>query len=146
MTNTKQTTTVYLAAPFFNDVEVERMQYVAGVLRSRGFDVFVPFENQLAGLEFASKPWRDAVFANDVMNIHKADLVVGIYDGEDAGTMWELGFAFANRIPSVVFSEDTRCLNLMITDSLHAFIDSREKLESYDFDKLEKIRYEGPMR
>lgn len=142
----KQIKRVYLAAPFFNDTEIERMQYVASVLRKKGLEVFVPFENQMEGLEFASKEWRDAVFANDVMNIHKADLVVGIYDGEDAGTMWELGYAFSQKTNCVIFSEDTRCLNLMITDSLVAFIDSREKLEAYDFDKMERIRYEGPMR
>jgi nucleoside 2-deoxyribosyltransferase len=136
---------VYLAAPFFSDKQIERVEMMEKVLRSEGFDVFSPRENQLKGLEFGSKEWRDAVFANDITNIHKADLVVAIYDEEDAGTMFELGFAYANRIPCIVFNESEKVMNLMITDSLHAYLGSRNELVAYDFDKMPRSRYEGEM-
>jgi nucleoside 2-deoxyribosyltransferase len=139
-------TRVYLASPFFNDEEIERVAHVEQVLRMKGMYVFSPRENQLEGVEYMSQPWRDAVFANDVTNIHKADLVVAVYDGKDEGTMWELGYAYANRIPFVVFNEKDGDLNLMVTESMQAILHTREQLMAYDFNKLERRTYNGSMR
>lgn len=136
-----KTKRVYLASPFFNDEQIERVAFVEKVLRSKGLDVFSPREHQVPEIPFGSKKWRDLVFAHDVANIHKADLVVAVYDGKDEGTMWEIGYAYANRIPIVVFNESTKVLNLMITDSLHAYLGSREELEAYDFDAMPRKRY-----
>jgi nucleoside 2-deoxyribosyltransferase len=133
---------VYLASPFFNDEEIERVAFVERVLRSKGLDVFSPREHQIQELEFGSKKWRDAVFANDVTNIHKADLVVAVCS-KDEGTNWEIGYAYANRIPIILFNESMTSLNLMISDSIHAYISSREELEAYDFEKMPHKRYEG---
>ena len=33
---------IYLASPFFNDAELERMGKVRDILRAKGLDVFVP--------------------------------------------------------------------------------------------------------
>ena len=43
---------VYLASPFFNDAELDRMKSVLKVLREeKGFDVFAPYELK-SDLEF----------------------------------------------------------------------------------------------
>jgi nucleoside 2-deoxyribosyltransferase len=137
---------VYLAAPFFNDEEVERVEHIAHILRdTHGLDVFSPKEHQLEGVEYMSEPWRDAVFANDVMNIHKADLVVAIYDGKDEGTMVEIGYALANRIPIVVFHETDTGANLMATEAAVAWLTDRQEIRNYDFNELPKKKYFGPM-
>lgn len=136
---------IYLASPFFNDNELLDMVKVLGTLRNKGLNVFSPYENQNKQLEFASDPWREATFNSDVSNIDSADIVVAIANGNymDSGTAWEIGYAYANKKPIILVNLNKEPVNLMISDSIHAYIDSIEALEEYDFNKLKKIRYEN---
>lgn len=135
---------IYLASPFFNAEELDRMEIVKSILRKKELEVFAPFEHQNKHLEFGSMEWRKATFKSDVDAIDACDIMVAIncqgnYD--DAGTMWEIGYAFAKGIPVILFNNTDKTINLMIADSLHALIKSYDELEKYDFDKLEKIEY-----
>lgn len=135
---------IYLASPFFNEEELDRMEIVKSILRKKELEVFAPFEHQNKHLEFGSMEWRKATFKSDVDAIDACDIMVAInsqgnYD--DAGTMWEIGYAFAKGIPVILFNNTDKTINLMIADSLHALIKSYDELEKYDFDKLEKIEY-----
>lgn len=137
---------VYLASPFFNDKEVEIMTNVKTILRDKGLNVFVPNEHQNDHLEFGSREWRKATFKSDVDAINESDIMVAIncqgnYD--DAGTMWEIGYAYSKNIPVILFNNTEKTINLMIADSLHALITDYDKLKNYNFDKLEKIEYEN---
>ena len=134
---------IYLASPFFNDAELERMEKVRDILRAKGIDVFVPKEHQ-SPLEFGTLEWRAATFKSDVDAIDNCDVMVAVnsqgnYD--DAGTMWEIGYAFAKGIPVVVVNVTGETINLMIADSLHSLLSSYDELQEYDFDKLEKKPY-----
>lgn len=135
---------IYLASPFFNDIELLRMTKVLGCLRNKGLEVFAPYENQNKHLEFGSLEWRKATFEGDVNGIEEADVVVAIVSNgcySDSGTAWEIGYAYAKGIPVVVVNLSGKEINLMISDSLHAYISSYEELEEYDFDKMEKKPY-----
>jgi nucleoside 2-deoxyribosyltransferase len=141
-------TKVYLASPFFNDEEVARVAQMERTLRSLGLEVFSPREAQYEGLVFGTKEWRTAVFHNNVQHILDADVVVAIHDvGQagypDSGTVWEMGVAAAEDIPLIIFNEKGANVNLMIADSLHAYIDSFESMELYDFEQLPRITYNG---
>ena len=135
---------IYLASPFFNSEETNKLEMVKTILRDKGLDVFVPNEHQNPQLEFGSLEWRAATFKSDVDAIDNCDVMVAIncqgnYD--DAGTMWEIGYAFAKEIPVVVFNNTGKTINLMIADSLHSLLTSYDELQEYDFDKLEKKPY-----
>ena len=135
---------IYLASPFFNSEETNKLEIVKTILRDKGLDVFVPNEHQNPQLEFGSLEWRAATFKSDVDAIDNCDVMVAIncqgnYD--DAGTMWEIGYAFAKGIPVVVFNNTGKTINLMIADSLHSLLTSYDELQEYDFDKLEKKKY-----
>lgn len=135
---------IYLASPFFSSEEINKMEIVKSILRNKGLEVFAPFENQNKHLEFGSMEWRKATFKSDVDAIDDCDIVVAIntqgnYD--DAGTMWEIGYAYATNKPVVLFNNTEKTINLMIADSLHALITSYDELQEYDFDKLEKREY-----
>ena len=135
---------IYLASPFFNSEETNKLEIVKTILRDKGLDVFVPNEHQNPQLEFGSLEWRAATFKSDVDAIDNCDVMVAIncqgnYD--DAGTMWEIGYAFAKGIPVVVFNNTGKTINLMIADSLHSLLTSYDELQEYDFDKLEKKPY-----
>ena len=135
---------VYLASPFFNDGEIERMETVRDILRAKGLDVFVPNEHQNKELEFGTRVWRKATFDGDVMGIHKADIVVAVIcqgNYSDSGTAWEIGYSYALGKPVVVVNVTGETINLMIADSLHAVINSYEELEQYDFNKMDKKPY-----
>lgn len=135
---------IYLASPFFNSEETNKLEIVKTILRDKGLDVFVPNEHQNPQLEFGSLEWRAATFKSDVDAIDNCDVMVAIncqgnYD--DAGTMWEIGYAFAKGIPVVLFNNTGKTINLMIADSLHSLLTSYDELQEYDFDKLEKKPY-----
>lgn len=135
---------VYLASPFFNDEQIRRVERMEKLLRSKGLNVFSPREHQNDHLPFGSKEWREATFTNDLKHIGWCDLIVAIYNEEDAGTMWELGMGYTQGVPLIVFNEDGKeTLNLMISDSLHAYIESWEDMEKYDFETLPRIEYTG---
>ena len=135
---------IYLASPFFKSEETNKLEIVKTILRDKELDVFVPNEHQNPQLEFGSLEWRAATFKSDVDAIDNCDVMVAIncqgnYD--DAGTMWEIGYAFAKGIPVVVFNNTGKTINLMIADSLHSLLTSYDELQEYDFDKLEKKPY-----
>lgn len=136
---------VYLASPFFNEEEIERVAFVEKVLRDKGLDVFSPREHQNEQLEFGSVEWRKATFRNDCEHIVSCDIVVAIHS-TDSGTNWELGAAHAINRPVILFDDNTDLpKNIMLTESAYAFLESRKALEEYDFDArpLQHIYYEG---
>ena len=135
---------IYLAAPFFNENEIARVDKVKKILRDKGLDVFVPMEHQNPQFEFGSMEWRKATFKNDVDHIDWADLVVAIIANgnyDDSGTAWELGYAYATNKPVILVNPTGETINLMIADSLHALIQSYAGLENYDFNTLERKEY-----
>lgn len=135
---------VYLASPFFDDAELERVDKVKEILDSKGLEVFSPKEHQNEHLEFGSIEWRKATFENDVKHIDWCDVVVAIIckgNYDDSGTAWELGYAYATNKPVVLVNITGETINLMIADSIHALITSYDELKGYDFEKMEKKPY-----
>ena len=135
---------VYLASPFFDDSELERVNKVKEILDSKGLEVFSPKEHQNEHLEFGSIEWRKATFENDVKHIDWCDVVVAIIckgNYDDSGTAWELGYAYATNKPVVLVNITGETINLMIADSIHALITSYDELKEYDFEKMEKKPY-----
>ena len=141
---------IYLASPFFNDKQRERLHTVKDLLLKNDTvgNVYLPEEHQMESEELYSFPWQVGVFSQDVRQIMTSDVVVCILDyitsseGEivtDTGTSWEAGAAYANNIPVVyVQFEHTSQLNLMIAQSGTAYFeeDKVAKLKSYDFNNL----------
>lgn len=135
---------IYLASPFFDEAELERVDKVKEILDSKGLEVFSPKEHQNEHLEFGSIEWRKATFENDVKHIDWCDVVVAIIckgNYDDSGTAWELGYAYATNKPVVLVNITGETINLMIADSIHALITSYDELKEYDFEKMEKKPY-----
>lgn len=135
---------IYLASPFFNELEIERVDKVKEILESKGLEVFSPKEHQQPEFEFGSIEWRKATFENDVKHIDWCEVVVAVIcngNYEDSGTAWELGYSYATNKPVILVNLTGETINLMIADSLHALITSYDELKDYDFDELNKIKY-----
>ncbi|MGG1147070.1 nucleoside 2-deoxyribosyltransferase [Bacillus wiedmannii] len=141
---------IYLASPFFCEEEIERVAFMEKVLREQGFDVFSPRENQFDQYELFSKEWREVVYLNDMKHLMEADMVVAIYDGEgegsDQGTIFEVGAGIVAGKFVIVFTEKHDGINLMLTDSCHAFLKGRQEALDYDWKNLPTNYWHGGVR
>jgi nucleoside 2-deoxyribosyltransferase len=136
---------VYLASPFFNELEVETVEKIAEILKSKGLEVFEPMNNQMEELEAGSRHWSIETFMNDVKFIKWAEIVVGVYHGNysDSGTAWELGYAYATDKPVILIHVGENS-NLMVHEGSHANL-TIDQLKDYDFEKLPSSFYTGDM-
>jgi nucleoside 2-deoxyribosyltransferase len=136
---------VYLASPFFNEMEIETVKKVAEILKSKGLEVFEPMENQMEGLEAGKRHWSIETFMNDVKFIKWSEIVVAVYHGNysDSGTAWEMGYAYATDKPVITVHVGDSS-NLMVHEGSHANL-TIDQLKDYDFEKLPSSFYEGVM-
>ena len=96
---------LYFAGPLFTTPERIWNAEVTEALRAAGHEVFLPQENE---------PGKDAagIFAADVGGIDQADGLVAIMDGlePDAGTCWEVGYAYGLKKPIILVRTDVRSM------------------------------------
>lgn len=138
---------IYLASPFFNEVELEAVEKVEKILRDRGFNVFSPREHQFGDIyEVGSSAWSLATFNNDKKFIDWSDVVVCVYHGNysDSGTAWEVGYAYGTQKPVIVVHLEGNSSNLMVHEGCHANV-MLEDLAEYNFDTMYASRYTGVM-
>lgn len=135
---------IYLASPFFQEEELKAVQTAEEILRSRGFELFSPRENEVRGVPFTPQ-WSKDTFENDRKFIDWADAMVMLYHGaySDSGTAWECGYAYAKGKPVVVVQLAQKS-NLMVHEGCRANI-SLEELKTYDFDTLPPKPWDGEM-
>lgn len=136
---------VYIASPFFNEKEIERVNQVEDILKEKGLTFFSPMRNQYEHLEAGSRHWSIEIFKNDVKFIDWCECVVAIYDGNysDSGTAWELGYAYGTNKPVIVVHVGDSS-NLMVHEGAHANL-TLEQLKDYDFNQFKSSFYEGVM-
>lgn len=136
---------VYIAGPFFNETEIENVEYVEQVLTRKGYEFFSPMRHPVDG-EVGTVEWARKVFALDRESLEKADVVVLLYYGNysDTGTAWECGYAYAKGIPVVLVHVEETDSNLMLHVSSASNI-SLKDLETYDFETLPRYEFEGKM-
>jgi nucleoside 2-deoxyribosyltransferase len=110
---------IYMAGPLFSTAELAFNRELAGLLRARGHEIFLPQEHE------QRKDLPRAIFESDVKGLDWAEAVVACLDGPDpdSGTCWELGYAYARKKLSIVYRTDFRLfkgsdsINLMMTES-----------------------------
>ncbi|CAK8053813.1 nucleoside 2-deoxyribosyltransferase [Eupransor demetentiae] len=140
---------VYLAGPFFNDEQLERVDRLEKVLAAHPQigDVFSPRKHQHDQFELFSPEWREAAFKSDVDAIDGADVMVALIDDHDqfvdAGTAWETGYASAKGVPVIMIKETAGSVNLMLAMSLKAYLTDIADVANYDFDKMPNMPYTG---
>lgn len=91
--------TVYLAGPFFTLAQLWLVEQARADLSAMGLRVFSPYHDVGHGS-------AEDVVMLDLAGIDTADLVFGIGDGMDSGTVYEIGYARAKGKPVVMYSEN----------------------------------------
>jgi nucleoside 2-deoxyribosyltransferase len=137
-------TKLYLASGFFNEFQNKHVTSAEDFLRGKGFDVFSPREHQNDDLVFGSMEWRKATFQNDIDHIDGCDFVFAILDNAmDEGVLMEIGYAYAKKKPIVVLNLSDKIMNLMVSDSLTAYLEDWEDAYDYDYKELPQKDYTG---
>ena len=137
----------YLASPFFNDEQRERMSQVLDVLRDRGYVVYAPFEHGIVAAEEDSDTIYKT-FMSNVEAIQSSHRVLAITDGKDMGTIWEAGYAYGIGKPVVYYAETLgkNPFNLMLSESGIGIFKSydalREAADNGNFEVKEEVVHE----
>lgn len=137
---------LYVAGPLFNAQDRAWLERMAEVLESAGHSVFLPHrdgedDGASRGPEDESADARrQRIFAADMAGLARADGVVALCDGPDmdAGTAFELGWAYAEGRPFLGIRSDFRTLGpegpvtLMVYASADRFVHAHDM----DFDAI----------
>ena len=94
---------VYLAGPFFNEEQIERINYIEDLLDKLNFDVFSPRQASKITPNATKQDMMDT-FKGNVSHINEADFVLAILDSNDSGTLFECGYAYEKK-PILYFNE-----------------------------------------
>jgi len=113
---------VYLSAPLFTQMERQWNRMLAAALQDRieGAEVILPQDFKF-GSSFNRPEDFPKLFRACLDSLEEADLVVAVLDGSDvdSGTAFEVGYAYARKIPIIGIRTDyrksqDRGLNLMM--------------------------------
>lgn len=142
---------IYLAAPFFSDEQIDRAKRIESALDANPTvkDYYSPRQNQKTENPEFSATWAAEVFQRDVTNVMAADIIVSVIDyrdnDADSGTAFEQGMAWVAKKPIVVVNELQFPVNLMLSESLTAYVTAAETLKTYNFEQTPKIPFTGEL-
>ncbi len=97
---------VYIAGKLGTDEEKELLEKVDKLCKELGFSTFLPHRD--VGIVKGIKDVK-RIFKGDIIDGFKdCKLIIAILDGlhVGAGTAWELGYAYANKIPAIGLKTD----------------------------------------
>lgn len=101
----KLTRKVYLAGPFFTVEERWIINELFEVLQKLGNKVFSPLHHIGISPSSSSDLELRTTAQKDLVEIKKSDIVFAVLNRPDPGTLFEIGFARANDVKVVVFSQ-----------------------------------------
>jgi sugar/nucleoside kinase (ribokinase family) len=110
--------TAYLAGPFFSVQQRRLVEEVLGILESTKLKVISPLRDIGRGPS-------DYVARADLAALRKCDRVFAILEGNDPGTLFEVGYARARRIPVFAYAEtlSEESLTMFTGSGCHVFAD-----------------------
>lgn len=144
---------IYLASPWFNNIQAEREERVKNKLRKLGFNVWSPKENSdLSPIE--SQELREKIFSDNLREMDNCDIIFVITDEKDMGTIWEAGYAYGTRKilkkqePIIIYYCETLgdgMFNLMLAQSGDIVITNFKNLDILPrlIKTGEKLAYDG---
>lgn len=136
----------YVAAPFFNDEEIEKLNLLRAFLLKQfpETDFFFPRDHKIPNGEImTNSEWAEKVYDMDVEALRNSDAVIAIYFGQysDSGVSWELGYASARDMPITLLVVDPKKdQNIMPINSANFVFDFEEFItNNCTFDIINKI-------
>lgn len=105
---------IYFAGGWFTPEQEEQHTRIYNLLK-HSFDVFNPKLESLI-TPGCTDDFMSQTLKGNIEGIKNADIVVVLYDYRDTGTIWESGFAYANKKPIIYVAEhlNGKPFNLML--------------------------------
>ena len=134
---------VYIAAPLFNEMELERNLTINKMLESLGFDTYLPqrdggvfYDLRRNGLSEIEA--KKQIFAFDYDGIVNSDVILCLLDGRtlDEGMCFELGIGYALKKICIGYKTDYRTQdrfgdNIMLEGALSKIFRTNSELIGY---------------
>ena len=113
---------VYIAAPFFNQEQLEVVQRIEALLKDAGVEFFSPrSEGTLKEMSIEErKVYMGDMFRSNVDHMDWCTHCVAVIDNYDTGTVWEMGYLYATHKTIVTFSANYHGINVMLNESIKA--------------------------
>jgi nucleoside 2-deoxyribosyltransferase len=135
---------VYIASPFFNPIQLERVKWIEETLDELGINFFSPRSfGTLQGMTIEEKRISSKkIYNSNVDNIKDCNVFLAVLDDKDTGTIFELGYAAAyteyatsenawqDAITIVSMSFEGKGLNVMLRECVDTHISSKDKFRS----------------
>ena len=113
---------VYIAAPFFDEGQVNVVKRIEDVLKKAGIAYFSPRSEGVLiemGTEEKAMKMSD-IFQSNVTHMDWSTHCIAFIDGYDKGTVWEMGYMFAKGKKIITFTNNYYGVNVMINESIDA--------------------------
>jgi len=134
---------IYLASSLSQDKR-EAITLAKGILEAKGFKVYSPVEHVIPNAwDYPNNEWGLMVFTNDYTALKDSDIVVVLNYGREGttlGTGIEQGIAFEAGIKVILVEMTEDVQSLMAANTRYATVFGLNGLESYDFERLPKLR------
>lgn len=91
---------VYLAAPFFDMPQMWMVGQAFDALKAVGLEPFSPIHH------VGRLTTPAATAAKDLAGLRRSDVLYAVINGMDAGTLFEIGYAAARGIPTVLYGQN----------------------------------------
>ncbi|MDI3312182.1 MAG: PfkB family carbohydrate kinase [Thermoanaerobacterium sp.] len=120
---------IYLAGPFFDQGEINWVQYMFDALQHHGFMIFSPLHHAGRASKNSKIKEKREIFKIDIDNLRKSTIIVALLDGDDTGTAFECGYAYAMEKPVIgVHSRFNNRPNLMLEMSCERLVPTPKEL------------------
>lgn len=122
---------VYVAGPFFRPEQVESMERMEAEFEKRGWKMFRPRFDAGKLSNTSSHEEMHKTFEDDIRAIHNSDCLFANTMNLDAGTIFEVGYAYAIGIPVYGFVENLPAgakFNVMLAGSMKGTFTSVDEL------------------
>ncbi|MFS1031467.1 nucleoside 2-deoxyribosyltransferase [Enterococcus casseliflavus] len=140
---------VYLAGPFFSNEQVARRKQVERSLAEnrQALAVYSPRLYQEGSSEPNTPERAREIFEKDMLELTRADVVVAVLDDHegiaDPGTAFEIGAAHIRNKPVIAFQEKVAAVNLMLKESVQAYLTDLAARTAYDFEEMAHRAFVG---
>lgn len=131
---------IYIAAPLFNEMEIERNNSLNDLLEQKGFETYLPQRDgglfiDLRQKGFSDKEIKEQIFKSDHNAILESDIILCLLDGRvlDEGMCIELGIGYALKKQCIGYKTDYRSQdkfgnNIMLEGTLSKIFTDRTEL------------------
>jgi len=141
---------VYLAGPFFNDVQKARMDLAKSILVEAGLTVADPRELGPIIVDTASHvktpEFFTEIFDGNIEGMKDSFIMVASIDDKDTGTAFEMGWAYGTGMILFSFAFDGGKTNVMLGQAVDGHFTSAEEFKQFFTSNAEEIKNRNSTR